>query len=289
MNNKSMAYDEAYFMAKYYQADFEEDAIMNGYYINWNYLVEQNFTREDQVLELTLSYLKELFLLSEYALDNGITLTDNEKKAIASEVDSFMSNSHSKLISSANANEELMSRIYTRRALYNKICDQILIDKDLSIDPEDARICTIKVATITAEKFDSPERVANEIANRVNNGDVLGEVAGYYGLSIEKSYIGKDSEGKKEAIDFCLSLKSDECKVLELDGNYLVIYCVLENDEVETANNKENLLTEKKQSYITAFIDELLKENPITINTTAWETINFDTRIYVKDDIIKSE
>ena len=90
-------------------------------------------------------------------------------------------------------------------------------------------------------------------------------------------------------IDFCLSLKDDECKITSIDGVYFVVYCYMENDETETKNVKEVLLEEKKVSYINEFVSNLEKENPVTVNTEAWNTINFDKPIYTKEDIIQSK
>lgn len=290
MNDKSMAYDEAYFIAKYRQGYYEYNYYMSNPSFKWDdYLVDIQMTREELILDELDAYLKEIFILSEYALDNGLGLTENEEKAVISEVNSFLSDNDAKMISATKATEELATRVITRTTLHSKVCEDILKDKDLTIDPEDARICTVGVATINSENFDSPERVANEILERIGNGDLLGELSKIYGAPYEKGYVSKDSESNNKLNEFCLSLKDNESKMIEIDGTYYIVYCYLENDEVETSAKKELLLEEKKQAYITAFVEELLKENTITVDTKAWESINFDTPVYTKDDVIKSE
>lgn len=287
MNDKTMTFDEAYFIAKERQAYFEQ--YYHTYYsaFSWDTIMEPGKTNEDIMLEQLFSYIQEVFVLSEYALANGMALTDNENKAALSEADSFMSNSSSKVLTATKANADLANRIFTRIHLYNKATTEILKDKDLTISLDDARVCTIGVATVSPEKFDSPERVANEIADRVNNGDVIGGVAKTFDIAEEKTFIDKDSTLPKEFVDFCLSLKDDECKVLELDGTYYAVYCYLENDEVETAAKKQFLLEEKKANYVAAFVEELIKEQPISVNTEIWNTVNFDTPIYTKEDVVQ--
>lgn len=289
MGEKCMTLDEAFFVTKNRQAYYEEYYHTYGTSFSWDIPVEAGKTYEDIILDECFLFTKQIFILSEYAKDNGITLTESEVKTIEAKVSSFMSESDSKMLNGTKATDELVSRVYTRTALYDKVVEQILEGKDLTIDNEEARQCYVAIAEISPEYFDSPERIAEKIAERVNSGEGIGTVSSIYDTSIEKIYVGKNSSIKKEMIDFCLSLKDDECKITSIDGVYFVVYCYMENDETETKNVKEVLLEEKKVSYINEFVSNLEKENPVTVNTEAWNTINFDKPIYTKEDIIQSK
>lgn len=289
MGEKCMTLDEAFFVTKNRQAYYEEYYHTYGTSFSWDIPVEAGKTYEDIILDECFLFTKQIFILSEYAKDNGITLTESEVKTIEAKVSSFMSESDSKMLNGTKATDELVSRVYTRTALYDKVVEQILEGKDLTIDNEEARQCYVAITEINPEYFDSPERIAEKIAERVNSGEGIGTVSSIYDTSIEKIYVGKNSSIKKEMIDFCLSLKDDECKITSIDGVYFVVYCYMENDETETKNVKEVLLEEKKVSYINEFVSNLEKENPVTVNTEAWNTINFDKPIYTKEDIIQSK
>lgn len=289
MDEKAMTLDEAFFITKNKQAYYEEYYYTYGTSFSWDVPIEMGKTYEDLVLEETLQFTKELFVLSEYALDNDLALTADEKDAVASSVTSFMTSSDSRIITASNASEDLVTRVYTRTTLYDKVCAQILKDADLTINPEDARQCLVAIVELSPEYFDAPDRIAAKIHERVNSGEVIGGVANIYDASIEKMNVGKDTSINEELKNFCLSLKDDECKTLEINGIYYVVYCYLEDDEVATASTEEILLEEKKASYITAFVEELEKENPVTINQEAWETISFDEPVFTKDDIVQSQ
>lgn len=289
MNNKTMALDEAYFITKNKQAYYEEYYYTYGTSFSWDVPVEMGKTYEDIILEETLTFTKEVFLLSEYALENGLELNESEQKVVASNASSFLSASDSKILKATNATEELVNRVYTRTTLYDKVCAQILKDKDLTIDPEDARQCLVGIVEIDPQYFTSPERIAEKIAERVNGDEAIGEVASIYDATLEKINVGKDSDIIDEMKTFCLSLEDDQCKTTEINGIYYAVYCYLANDELVTASTKEALLAEKKSSYITAFVEELLKETPVSINMEAWETVNFDTPVYTKSDIVQSQ
>lgn len=289
MGDKSMPLDEAYFIAKNRQAYYEEYYLTYGTSFSWDVPVEQGKTYEDVVLEESLHYAKQIFVLSEYAKDNGITLTETEEKSLASSINSFMTNSHTNILKASYATEELATRVYTRTTLHDKVCELILSDKDLTVDTEVARNCLVGIVEINPEYFDSPERIAEKIYERVNAGEVIGEVAGIYDATVDKINVAKNSQIIDKMEEFCLSLKDDECKMTSIDGVYYVVYCYLENDETVTANAKEVLIEEKKSNYINEFVENLEKENPVTVNTDAWSTVNFDEAIFTKSDIIQSK
>ena len=289
MGDKSMTLDEAFFITKNRQAYYEEYYYTYGTSFSWNIPVEMGKTYEDLVLEETFQFIKEVFVLSEYALDNDLDLTADEKNAVASSVSSFMTSSDSKIITATKASEDLVSRVYTRTSLYDKVCAQILKDVDLTVDPEDARQCLVAIVELSPQYFDAPDRIADKILESVNSGEVIGGVATVYDATAEKINVGKNTNINEDLKTFCLSLKDDECKTIEINGVYYVVYCYLQNDELVTASAKEVLLEEKKASYITAFVEELEKENPVTINTEAWETVNFDEPVFTKNDIVQSQ
>ena len=289
MDDKTMTLDEVYFIAKNRQAYYEEYFYTYGTSFSWDIPVEQGKTYEDLILEESLDYAKQIFILSEYATANGITLSETEQKVIASTVSSYMTNTNSKLLKACNASEDLVTRVYTKTTLHDKVCEQILADKDLTIDPEDARNCLVGIVEISPEYFDSPERIAEKILERVNSGEVIGGVASVYDATVDKINVYKNSDIKDEMEEFCLSLKDDECKMIILDGIYYVVYCYLEDDETVTADAKEILIDEKRTSYINEFIESIVNEDSITVNNEAWSKINFDETVYTKNDIIQSK
>lgn len=289
MKDKSMTLDEAFFITKNKQAHYEEYYLTYGNSFSWSTPIEYGKTYEELVLEETLQFIKEVFVLSEYAKENGYELSENDLKALEANVDAFLNNSDSKIIDATNANRDIVSRVYTRTALYDKVCETILKDVDLTVDKEEARHCLVAIAEISPQYFDSPERIAEEILKRANSGEVLAEVAKIYDTTVEKINVGKSSNVKEEMINFCLSLKDDECKMTKIGDSYCVVYCYLADDELVTQSAKEVLEEEKRASHITEFVTELEKDTPVTINKKAWETINFEKAIFTKSDILQSK
>lgn len=284
MNDKAMTLDEAFFITKNKQAYYEEYYYTYNNSFNWDTPIELGKTYADLVLEETLQFVKEVFVLSEYAKENGFELTEKEAQAIDTNVDSFLNNSVSKIITATNATRDIVSRVYTRTALYDKVCDSILKDVDLTVDNEEARHCLAAIVEISPQYFDSPERIAEKILERANSGEVITEVAKIYDTTAEKMNIGKTTNINKELADFCLSLKDDQCKMTKIGDIYYVVYCYLEDDEVVTKSAMEALAEEKKASYITNFVNEIEKQNPVSVNMEAWNTIDFKDAIFTKAD-----
>lgn len=283
--DSSITLDEGIFIAKDMQAYYEEYYVSQGQTVNWKVVNDNGDTYEQVILNDTLQLLKEVFLFSEYAKANGYELSENELKNIKSDVSAYLSDSPAALILATGANSDLLNRFYTRTAYYNKVCDEIYNNADLTVDEEDVRQCLVAIATISPDDFDSPKQTADKILERVNNGEVLAGVADKYGATVTKTNIGSGSLEGNELEKLCMSLKDSECKLIEIKGTYYVVYCYLACDEDKTDAAKEQKISDLKEKAKLDYYNELIKTMPIELDESAWETINFNTAIYTKDNI----
>ena len=282
--DSKMTLDEGVFLTKNKQAYYEAYYLAEGYLIGWDKEYEAGKTYESLVLDESLTFVEQIFLFSEYAISQGMTLTDTEESGISSSVSEFLTDSGENVINATYANADLLTRIYTRTAYYDKVCEQIYNDTDLTVSDEEARQCLVAAVEISPLYFDSPERVATKIVERVNNGEVITEVATKYDVEAVKGNVGKGDMDGNALEQLCLGLKDGQCKMVEMDGSYFVVYCYLENDDEATAISKENIIAERKDAAITAFFEKLKEDMPITVNMEAWETINFDEAIFTEED-----
>ena len=286
-DGKEMLLDEAVFLTKNKQAYYEAYYLSAGQKINWNATDKDGVVFKDLVLDESLLFVKEMFLFSEYAKTHGIELTEQDLNTIASSVNEFLSDSSENVIKATHANSDLLNRIYTRTAYHDKLCEQIYNDTDLNVSDDEARQCLIAAAEFSPENFDSPERTAAKVVERVNSGEVIGEVAKIYDNEVKKGNVGKGTWNENELEKFCLSLKDGECKMIEINGSYYVIYCYMENDNDATEADRTDLITKRKEKAISDFMNELTSKTNITVNTEAWSTINFDKTIITSEDLKK--
>lgn len=285
--DKKMFLDEGVFLTKNKQAYYEAYYLSSGYTLNWNAEYESGKPFKTLVLEESLDFVKQIFLFSEYAKNEGMELTEQDLSNITADVDEFFTESSDNVINATHADRELLTRVYTRTAYYNKVCDMIYGNTDLNVTDEEARQCLVAAVEISPQYFDSPERTAQKIMERVNSGEVITEVALKYDNEAVKVNVGKGDMDGNALEQLCLSLKDGECKMTEIDGTYYVVYCYTENDDDVTEISRENIIAERKEEALNNFFKELLSEMPVDVNEEAWNTITFDETIFTEKDITK--
>lgn len=280
-----MTFDEALFLTKNKQAYYEAHYLSSNYTIDWNIDYEDGKTFEEVVLDESLNLVKEMFLFSEYAKANGITLSDEELSSIEDDVSTFLSDSGQKVVDATRANADVLKRVYIRTAYHDKLCEQIYSATDLTVDREALSQCLVAAVELSPKYYDSPDATAEAIMNRVNKGEVITEVAKIYDTEAVKGNVGKGDMEGNALEELCLSLKDGECNITEINGTYFVVYCYLEYDEEATDVAVENKIKELKDKAVDAFYEELLEKMPVTVNEDAWSTINFDKAVFTEEDL----
>lgn len=285
--DKKMFLDEGVFLTKNKQAYYEAYYLSSGYILDWNAEYEEGKLFKTLVLEESLDFIKQIFLFSEYAKAEGMELTEQELSNITASVDEFLAESGENVINATHADRELLTRVYTRTAYYDKVCNMIYSNTDLTVTDEEARQCLVAAVEISPQYFDSPKRTAEKILELVNSGEVITEVAVKYDNQAVKGNVGKGDMNGNALEELCLSLKDGECKMTEIDGTYFVVYCYMENDNEATEISRENIVTERKEEALNNFFLELLSEMPVDVNEDAWNTITFDETIFTEEDLTK--
>ncbi len=280
-----MTFDEALFLTKNKQAYYEAYYLSANYALDWDAKYDDTKTFEEIVLDESLEFAKEIFLFSEYAKANGITISDTELTSIEKDVNTFLSDSGEAVVDATRANSDVLKRIYIRTAYHDKLCEQIYSDTDLTVDKNELRQCLVAAVELGPKYYGSPKETAEAIMNRVNSGEVITEVAEIYDAEAVKGNVGKGDMDGNALEELCLSLKNGECKITEINGTYFVVYCYLENHEEATDIAVENKIEELKAEAVDKFYQKLLTEMPVTVNEEAWSTINFDKPIFTEEDL----
>lgn len=280
LDDEKMYLDEGLFFAKNKQAYYEASYANEGYTLDWKQEYETGKTYEALVLEQSFEFTKKVFLFSEYAKAQGMTLTDAELSNVEASIDEFLSESTDSVLAATYANTDLLRKVYTRTAYYDKVCSMIYEDADITVTDEEARQCLVAAVEISPVYFSSPERTANKILERVNKGEIISDVASIYDTEAVTGNIGAGDMDGNALEKLCLSLKDGECGIAEIDGTFFVVYCYLANDEDATEISRENLLAEKQQAALDEFYEALEEEMSPSINEDAWKTITFDEALY---------
>ena len=286
IDDTTIPFSVGQFYAYNEQASYEAYYLANGYVINWStkYTEENSETIEDMVKNDVLERIKMFHVVANYAIANGITLSDEDYSEIDKSVSNYLNGSE-KVIHATGATEELLKSIYETESYYNKGCDLIFEGETFEVDEDEIRQCDIYAVEIYPEVIEFPEDTANAILNRVKAGEDIQKVANAYGLECHEGNVGKGDFNGDSVEKLCLSLNDGEVGITSEDGAYLVIYCIKATDEEATEIAREEAIGLLKSDKLKSFYDEYTKDMNITVDEVLWSKITYTNTIFSSDDL----
>ncbi len=142
VNDVEISMDQARFYAYNKQANYEVYYLVSGTNIDWNAAYDESdaqisdVTIEDLVKQEVLVQIKKLALVSEYAKDEGISLTDEDKNDINALVEEFRNDSNDTLLAKTGKNKTTLTTIFTRQKYVDKLYEKLEITDDANAQDE---------------------------------------------------------------------------------------------------------------------------------------------------------
>ena len=133
INDTTVSLAEAKFYAYNKQANYEIYYLANGNNINWDDVYDaevSDMTLENLVKREVQDEIKEAVLVSRYAKDEGIKLSDEDEALITKEVNNYISDSNKKLTDKTGTDKDLLTIIYTRKMYITKLYEKLEIADD---------------------------------------------------------------------------------------------------------------------------------------------------------------
>ena len=241
---------------------------------------------EDLVKKDVLERIKMFYVISQYAKENGATLTAEDTKEIAEFTKNYLEG-NKKVVDATNADEEFLASVYGIEAYYNKGCDMIFKDVDFGIVDEDIRQVSIVAIELPKNSVEFPEDTAKAIVARLDAGEKLEDIAKFYGISslVAKGSLGKGDFAGDKVEELALSLKTGEHGYIVDKDVHIIVCCIDDNDEEATKAVKESLIAQKKSEKLAEFYEEYTKNMEITLNEELWDTVTFKNPIFTEEDV----
>ncbi len=295
IDGQEVTKEDAAFYLYCQQANYE--AYYLAYYgdeIDWQQADGDNVTVEETVKTQVLEDIQKKVILCKYAGEHDISLTEKEHTEVKEKVQTFLQDSDEKILEASGANEELVTRLYTQNALYEKTYEVIAGKYDIKVTEEE-----VKQAKITAVELASTEdnektikqlkADADAILKMTESGQTLSVVAKAYGYEATTGNVGKGDMNENDLEKACLAMKTGEYQILAFSEYYYVLYCDMEYDEEATQIAKEELEKQKKDEKVTEFYEELIQDKQIEINSAEWDKMKFEETIFTMEDMEKVE
>lgn len=279
VDGESISFWNANFQARLSQSQYES---MYGTDI-WEQIIEDGKTLETSVKEVLLEQLQSNRAALNHAEDYKIELTDEEKKSVSAQVDTFLEQITDEFKTLTSPDKEQIEKYLEEAVLIQKISSAVAEEADVTVSDEDARqmkanyvVFQVDADASSSEKAKAKKQ-ATKLMNEAKKTKSLAQSAKASELEVKEATYGNNNEDiPSEIIKASMELKKNEItEPIETEYGYYVIQCMSYEDKDATKTAKEEILAEKQEEYVSATITKWVKAAEITVDEELWNTIKF--------------
>ncbi len=250
----------------------------------WESEIEAGVTMQDYVKESVMAQLLQTRVLMEHASEYNVSLTEEDHAKIEKAVKSFMEDADEKLIEASHVTEELLTAIYEKNALANKVWAAVADGCDKEVSEEKSRQVLVEFILVSesSETYTEPEATANEIADRVKNGEDMTEIASEMdGLTRAKNNYTRSDTTQTGLASHAITMATGDVDVYYLEGTgYYAIHCISDFDEETTLDKKDSIIDTRKAEYFNTVYTGWEKKD-FKVNDDVWDQVVFtDVTLY---------
>ena len=279
VDGSSLSFWEANFQARLLQTQYE-----NTYGLDvWTETLEQNETFETSVKNTVLEGLKRNLVVLNHAKDYDITVTDEEKKAISGQVDTFLEQITDEFKELTKPEQEKVENYLEETVMIQKVASAVAKEADVTVTDEEARQMKANYVVFSFDSTDSDSQKANaknkaqKLVSGAKKINSLAQAANKVKLEVKEATYGANNENiPAEILEASMKLKKNEItEPIETEYGYYVIQCMEYNDKKATKAAKEDILTEKQMEYYNTVSEKWVKEADVKVDEELWNTIAF--------------
>ena len=251
----------------------------------------ENGDVESRYKETILARISQIKAMNLYAKEIGVSLNEEEEKNIdlaANKYFSSLSNEEKQLF---NADEELLSNMYSEFAIANKVYEEVTKEVNPEISDDEARTVTIRsilIKTYTIDengnkiqyskqmKEDAMKR-AYEILGRIKAGEEFEILEADYNEDEKSSYSFSRGVMPKVIEDAAFNIDEGEVSdVIESEYGYHIIKVISNFDEEQTDINKQAIVEKRKEEAFVETYDNYIETLTSSINMDLWNSISYE-------------
>lgn len=277
---------EPNFFLKYNQWYMEK--LYSSIYDDMSMLWQQAYggkTVEASMKEDAMAAVLQTRILASNAQAYGVQLTEEDTTKVSEAVASFLESADTGLIAATGMTAEILTEIYTKNAIANKVWEAMVADTDTNVPDEVARQVAIDYIQVD-EKEDDPEwakREAQAMFDRAQAGETLETIAYDYDFVVNPKTLGADENIELNTKAMALKL-GETALVTNGETGYYVISCTNELDEEATQKEKDTIIAARKAENFKPLYENLKAAAPkLTIVNKVWSAVNLNTKVYVPE------
>lgn len=279
IDESSLSFWDANFQARLLQTQYE-----NTYGLDvWIETLEQNETFETSVKNTVLEGLKRNLVVLNHAKDYDVTVTDEEKKAISGQVDTFLEQITEEFKELTKPEKEKVENYLEETVLIQKVASEVAQEADVTVTDGEARQMKANYVVIPFDSKESDSKKVNaknkaqKLVSAAKKIGSLAQAANTSNLEVKEATYGTNNENiPAEILEASMKLKKNEItEPIETEYGYYVIQCMEYNDKKATKAAKEDILTEKQMEYYNTVSEKWVEEAEVKVDEELWNTIAF--------------
>lgn len=278
--------DEAWVYAKVTQVGYESAYLSTFGDSMWSMEMSTDedgnpVTFEEMVKQSVIAQIKQVKVLVNYAKENNITLTSDEKKSADEVAEQFCKETEGKaILEETGANEKLIAKIYEENAIAAKVQEELVKDMDKEVSEDEARHSKVykvvyKTTVTDEETNETKDMSADEKAavkakaeaalKDIQDGKTtIEDLAKELGVedTAEETYGAGESAIGEDFEKVMAEVKDGDVagQVFETEDGYVIAKMVAYTDEEATEAGKEEILSQRESELYQEKYDELVKD-----------------------------
>ncbi|MBO5372400.1 MAG: peptidylprolyl isomerase [Lachnospiraceae bacterium] len=238
-------------------------------------LWEQNFQQEKlkkYIKDIALSELTQVVCMDLLAQNQGVTLSEEEKKDVDKAAEQYYTSLSPAEIAYMEVEEEDIAKMYEDYVLAQKVYTSLTESIDEEVSDDEARIME------AMQIYTQQKSVADEVAAKLQTGEDFAAVAAAYSDASEIEIAFGRGEMPAKVEEAAFELENEEISdCVETEDGYYFIKCINKFNAELTDANKFNIIEAREKAAFDdaygTFVDSLSS----SLNDTVWEQIDLIT------------
>ncbi len=311
INSEEVSAGLVNFAAHYVQAQYQFVYDMYFGDNSFSYEMDTDYTIGDMVKEEAFSQIEELIVVRQNAEDYDVSLTDEELATIGEAAEEFLASNDEDLMAKMSATKDTVQEYLQLITIEQKMLGPMTADVDTEVSDEEAAQRRVQYALIEAETEEDDEaddedeeetedpawtaamedayEKAEQVITRIEGGmdfdDALEEVD--EDLYSSETTFGAESTSVDEVLITATDGVEDETLLsepVEADSGYYVVYVISELDREATDEEKENIVSDRKDEAISEMITEWEDNADISLDENVLSTIVYDYNLELYEE-----
>lgn len=259
----------------------------------WSQAADEEQTYEEYLKDSILESVENLYLISQHASEYDVSLTEDERKAITDTAEQFDADNTEDAKEYAYGYQKDIEKYLELVTIQNKMDSKMREGVDEEVSDEEAAQKGMQYvffsytatddsgssAELTDEEKEALKTTAQNLADRVRNGEDISAVATELGYQASDATF--DSESTTPNSDLiaaadALEAEGDVTDPVETDSGIYVARLTTLLDREATDQEKETIVEQRRQDQYDSLLEEWRSAAEISVNESVWNKLDFE-------------